>query len=159
METVVRVKIADYCVLQKTGKLITIGLGSCVGIACYDSKVKVAGLAHILLPESSHFSNTENLAKFANTAVPLLVAVMEKQGADITRIQAKIAGGSELFNYNTGQESVGSRNIVAVKKALATANIPLLAADVGGSVGRTMQICASEGTVSIKKVGQAEKRL
>lgn len=159
MEIVVRVKIAEYHVLQEIGRLITIGLGSCVGIACYDKDVKVAGLAHILLPESSNYSNRENLAKFADTAVPLLLANMEKQGADISRIQAKIAGGSELFNFSTRLDSVGSRNVAAVKKALAAANIPLLAADVGGSVGRTMQICANEGSVYIKKVGQDEKRL
>lgn len=159
MEIVVRVKIAECRVLQEHGNLITIGLGSCVGIACYDRKAKVAGLAHILLPESSNFSNRDNLAKFADTAVPLLVAQMEKLGADVGRIQAKIAGGSELFSYSAGLSSIGARNVAAVKKALAAASIPLLAVDVGGSVGRTMQICANEGAVWSKKVGQVERVL
>lgn len=159
MEKVVRVKIADYSVMREEGRLITIGLGSCVGIACYDKLTKIAGLAHILLPESINFSNRENLAKFADTAIPLLLADMEKLGASTGRIQAKIAGGSELFNYGPRADSVGSRNINAVKKALDAAKIPLLSADVGGSVGRTMHICVGEGTVWIKKVGGVETQL
>lgn len=159
METLVRVKIADCQVLRETGMLVTIGLGSCVGIACYDNKAKVAGLAHILLPDSNSFSNRENLAKFADTAIPLLLSQMVKLGARENRIQAKIAGGSELFSYGSNVASVGSRNVDAVRKALSAARIPLLAADVGGSVGRTMNLCAAEGTVTVKRVGQDGVRL
>jgi chemotaxis protein CheD len=158
MDTRVRVKIAEYQVLRESGTLVTIGLGSCVGIACYDRVTKVAGLAHILLPDSRNFTNRENLAKFADTAVPLMLADMVRLGASIGRIQAKIAGGSELFHY-TGIAGVGSRNIEAVKKVPAVARIPLLAADVGGTVGRTMQICVKRGYVSVKKVGHAENEL
>lgn len=158
METV-RVKIADYGVLKRSGLLITIGLGSCVGIALYDAEARAAGLAHILLSESILFPNRENLAKFADTAVPLLLAEMRRIGADKNRIRAKIAGGSELFKYKAGYDTVGARNIVAVKTALSEARIPILAADVGGCVGRTMQLCAESGQVLIKKVGQLQQEL
>lgn len=159
METVVRVKIADYAVLKEEGVLITIGLGSCIGIALYDHHTRVAGLAHILLSESSLFTNKDNLAKFADTAVPLLLGEMRKKGADKGRIRAKIAGGSELFLNQNGPQSVGARNIAAVKRALEFERIPLISADVGGKVGRTMQVYAGDGKVFITIVGQRQKEI
>ncbi len=157
--SLVRVRIADYGVLRETGLLVTIGLGSCVGIALYDAVAKVGGLSHILLAESADFTNRDSPAKFADTAIPLLVGEMEKVGAKCGRMKAKIAGGSQLFNYNNGAESIGSRNIHAVKKALASAGIPLVASDLGGRLGRTMQFNVADGRVLITKVGQAPVEL
>lgn len=154
-----RVKIADYGVLKENGLLMTIGLGSCVGIALYDQRAKVAGLAHILLSESSLFPKKSNLAKFADTAVPLLLYEMGKVGAAKSRITAKIAGGSELFQCNGVLKSVGARNIIATKKALNLEGIPLLSADVGGKVGRTMHFYADDGKVLITRVGQRQKEI
>ncbi len=159
MEKIVRVKIADYAVLKEKGMLITIGLGSCVGIALYDSPRKVAGLAHILLADSTQFSKRENLAKYADTAIPLLLEDMLRLGARKERVKAKIAGGSELFNFKSNKESVGARNIKAVKKNLALLNIPLLAADVEGKSGRTMKFFAEDGKVLIAHPGTKEKEL
>lgn len=155
----VRVRIADYGVLKEAGLLITIGLGSCVGIALYDPGIKVAGLSHILLADSTSFAKRDNPAKFADTAVPLLLYEMERAGANRKRIRAKIAGGSELFNYKNGSESIGSRNISAVKKALVSAGIPLMASDLGGTQGRTMQLNVADGLVLITRVGQKPMEL
>ncbi len=159
MEKIVRVKIADYAVLKEEGLLITIGLGSCIGIALYDASLKVAGLAHILLSDSTQFRKRENLAKYADTAIPLLLEEMLRLGVKRGRVKAKIAGGSELFNFKSDRESVGARNIKAVKKTLALINVPLLAADVGGKSGRTMKFFAGEGKVLIAHPGAKEKEL
>ncbi|UNC91779.1 chemotaxis protein CheD [Candidatus Contubernalis alkaliaceticus] len=159
MENVVRVKIADLAVLKKEGILVTIGLGSCVGIALYDPLVKVAGLSHIILSNSTLFSNRDNLAKFADTAVPLMLTEMIKLGARKERIRAKIAGGSELFKYKFNGESIGEKNIKAVIETLALVKIPLLSQDVGGNSGRTMKLLADSGQVLITKVGQKEVEL
>ncbi len=159
MEKIVRVKIADYAILKEEGLLITIGLGSCIGIALYDATLKVAGLAHILLSDSTQFSKRENLAKYADTAIPLLLEEMLKMGVKKGRVKAKIAGGSELFNFKSNRESVGARNIKAVKKTLALINIPLLAADVGGKTGRTMRVFPEECKVFIAHPGAKEKML
>ncbi len=81
MSEQIRVKIADYAVKKEEGMLITVGLGSCVGVALYDSFAKVAGLAHILLPDSALFKTPSNPAKFADTAIPLLLEQMISVGA------------------------------------------------------------------------------
>ncbi len=161
--TLHKVKIADLAVLKDEGVLITIGLGSCVGIALYDGIARVAGLAHVLLSDSSQFShkvNTDiNPAKFADTAIPNLIQLMEDQGAKKARLRAKIAGGGQLFSFNSNVIRVGDKNIGMVKKKLKEYSVPLLGENVGGNYGRTMKIEVETGMVYIYTVGREEIRL
>lgn len=159
MDTI-KVKIADLAVLKESGMIITVGLGSCVGIGLYDENCKVGGLAHILLSDSRQFQNKNsalNLAKFADTAIPALVEGMEKLGAKRSRFRAKIAGGSQLFKFNKdGTASVGEKNVTAVRKTLKDLNIPIIGEDVGGNHGRTMRLFVEDGKVTIATVGKGE---
>jgi len=158
----VKVKIADLAVHKGEGTLITIGLGSCVGIALYDEVAKVAGLAHVLLSDSKLFTNNKkehNPAKFADTALPLLVQQMEKEGCQKRRLVAKIAGGSKLFGKNSNLMGVGEKNIGMTKQTLGELGIPVLGEDVGGNHGRTMKIDVCTGEVTISTVGRGVKKL
>ncbi len=86
------VGMADLNVTRAPGILTTLGLGSCVGIALYDQAVKVAGLAHIMLPDSKLIQNNSNTAKFADTGVVELYEKMIKAGANKNSMVAKLAG-------------------------------------------------------------------
>lgn len=157
---IIKVKIADLAVKRVPGIIVTIGLGSCVGIALYDSANKIGGLAHILLADSTQFKNRDmllNRAKFADTAIPFLASEMKKLGAREQNLQAKIAGGSKLFPNKS--ISVGEKNIEAVIKTLNEMKIPILGRDVGGNYGRTMRLFIDTGTVLITTVGRGEKEL
>jgi chemotaxis protein CheD len=159
MNDFIRVKIADLAVSKNEGVIITVGLGSCVGIALYDPTVKTAGLAHILLADSTMFKNQSNPAKFADTAIPLLIEQMVKLGARPSRLQAKIAGGSQLFSFESSLISVGEKNICMVRIVLENLRIPVIGEDLGGSVGRTMKLFVPDGKVLISTVGTGEKQL
>ncbi len=161
METV-KVKIADLAVLRDRGILITVGLGSCVGIAIYDSSNRVGGLAHILLADSEQFKNKGNnfnQAKFANTAIPVMVKEIEKLGGKPGKSYAKIAGGSQLFDFQKAGISVGEKNIEAVRNTLKQLGIPVKGEDVGGNHGRTMRFFVDSGRVAISTVGKGEKEI
>ena len=75
----VKVGIADLNLVLAPGSIMTIGLGSCIGIALYDKSLKIAGLAHIMLPDSTQFKSPNNPMKFADLAIPILIEKMEKQ--------------------------------------------------------------------------------
>lgn len=49
----IKVGIADLKVAKAPNILRTAGLGSCVGVILYDVNKKIAGMAHIMLPDSS----------------------------------------------------------------------------------------------------------
>lgn len=77
----IKVGIADLNVGKNPDKIITVGLGSCIGIALYDGIKCIGGLSHIMLPDSTQFSKVTNPMKFADLAIPILVEKMEKLGA------------------------------------------------------------------------------
>ncbi|MDW7651007.1 MAG: chemotaxis protein CheD [Bacillota bacterium] len=159
MSDTIRVKIADLATKKDEGILITVGLGSCIGIALYDPVARTAGLAHILLSDSTMFRTHANPAKFADTAIPVLIGEMVAQGAKTSRLRAKIAGGSKLFSFEKSLLSVGEKNIQSVRDTLAGLRVPIIGEDVGGSVGRTMRLFVADGKVTVSTVGAGEREI
>ncbi|KAI3350305.1 chemotaxis protein CheD [Clostridium botulinum] len=153
--TEVKVGIADLNLVSSPGKIMTIGLGSCIGIALYDRRSKLAGLSHIMLPDSTQFKNVTNPMKFADLAIPLLIKKMEAKGCLKRNLIAKIAGGASMFSFSDKSMvgDIGKRNIQAVKKSLSEEKIQIIAEDVGGNKGRTMILDALDGKVTLKIVG------
>lgn len=133
-----------------TDELVALGLGSCIGLAIVDRTAGVAGLAHVVLPESH---GTGESGKFADTAVPELVARMKRAGAVGRRMEAAIAGGASMFEMS-GALDIGARNAQAVRDALSAARIRLVAAETGGNQGRTIRVAVGGGTVTVRSAGQ-----
>lgn len=152
----VKVGIADLNLVLPPGKIMTIGLGSCIGIAIYDKTKKIAGLAHIMLPNSTQFNNVTNPLKFADLAIPELIKKMESKGGRRVNFVAKIAGGASMFNFseNNVSSDIGKRNSEAVKEALAKEKIAIKGEHIGGKKGRTMIMDSKDGSVSVRIVGQ-----
>lgn len=143
--------------------LVCYGLGSCVGIALRDPVTGLCSLSHVVLPDST-FGQSANggPAKFADRAIPAALAAMKRLGAKMRTIEARIAGGAQMLKglgLLGDRLDVGSRNIEAVEAILAAHEIPLIAADVGGSHGRTMQLHADSGLVIISTVGFGTKTI
>ncbi len=151
----IKVGIADLNVAYSPDKLITVGLGSCIGIAIYDKEVGLGGLAHIMLPDSSQFNKVSNEMKFADLAIPILVKDMIKKGAKLKNMKAKIAGGASMFNFSDKSiiMDIGKRNGVAVKNALKILSIPIVGEDIGGNKGRTLIFETINGLLFIRTVG------
>ena len=156
VSTEIKVGIADLNIVLDPGAIMTIGLGSCIGIALYDAINKVAGLAHIMLPDSTQFKSNTNPMKFADLAIPMLIDKMEKQGCNKRNLTAKIAGGASMFNFSDKSiiSDIGKRNGEAVKKTLKDEAIRIIAEETGGNKGRTMILQANDGRVVLKVVGQ-----
>ncbi|RLL45338.1 chemotaxis protein CheD [Oceanobacillus piezotolerans] len=156
-KTVVKVGIADLNFVKAPNVIRTSGLGSCVGVVVYDDRKEVAGLSHVLLPDSSLARQKEfNLYKFADTAIPILVTKLLDQGARKFALRAKMAGGAQMFTSSNDMMRIGSRNILAVKEMLEHYQIPIVASDVGGNVGRTIEFDPETSRLKIKKVNKEE---
>ncbi|MDS0298525.1 chemotaxis protein CheD [Halogeometricum sp. S1BR25-6] len=151
-----KVGIADYAVASDDATLTTSGLGSCVGIAVYDPESAVAGLAHAMLP-SADGSDTE--AKYVDTVVPALVRAMVEAGAEPRRMWAKLAGGSTMFEFSSADGSIGDRNVAAAREALACQGIRVVAEDVGGDHGRSLELAASTGAFRVRSAHVGETTL
>ena len=79
-------------------------------------------------------------------------------GANPTRLRAKIAGGAQMFAAmsNSSIANIGDRNVSAVKQWLAMLRIPIVAEDTGKDYGRTLFFDAATGTMRIKSAKLGE---
>ncbi|BDU50130.1 chemotaxis protein CheD [Haliovirga abyssi] len=157
MTDTIKVGMADYKVGENPSKIITLGLGSCVGITIYDKGKKIGGMAHIMLPKNT---NPEKRSlKFADVAIEEMIEELLKKGSRLSGLEAKIAGGSQMFAFSSSDEkkSIGYRNAVAVKQILKELKINLIAEDTGGKFGRTIELDLSTGELKIKTIGHGEK--
>lgn len=161
MGTLIRVGMADMNICVAPDGITTLGLGSCVGIVLYDSVTKTAGLAHIMLPDSTQIRCNENVAKFADTGIEELIVRLGKRGVPQSRLVAKIAGGAQMFALSSENSMlcVGKRNVEATKNKLNSLGIKILAEDTGNSYGRTIEFYPETGELFIKTVGKEPKIL
>ncbi|NLM07194.1 MAG: chemotaxis protein CheD [Tissierellia bacterium] len=159
--TTLKIGMADLKVSKAPDLLTTLGLGSCVGITLYDKQTKVVGMAHIMLPSSKEIKNNDNKAKFADTGIEELLNQMIKAGANKSNLVAKIAGGSQMFNFNTNNDTlkVGERNVIATKEKLKEVGIKIIAEDTGGDFGRTIVIDSEDGSLQVRTIGHGEKTI
>ncbi len=161
MDETIRVGVADLNVANHPTKLISLGLGSCVGVALYEKNKKIAGLAHFMLPSSAQVKNNSNEAKFADTAIIKLFDEMVKLGARKEAVVAKLAGGSQMFALaqSTDILRIGYRNVIAAREKLSELGIPIVAEDVGGNFGRTIELNSEDGKLMIKTLGHGVKHI
>ncbi len=153
--------MGEYRVVRNPETLVTLGLGSCIGLILYDPRSGVAGMAHIMLPRATSPEKArEKPGKFAETAVPHLLEEVLRMGARQSDIRAKLAGGARMFNLKTSGTSkpsflaVGDQNIKATETMLQTLAIPVEAKDLGGTKGRSVKFLTRTWQLEIKTLGQ-----
>ena len=147
------VRIAHLAVSRGAGRLMAVGLGSCVAITLYDPKHRVGGLAHVLLPDPSVARDATNPARFASEAVPLLVEAMRAQGGQAPYI-VRLAGGAALFGTMLGTSAgqMGERNVKAARAALERAGLRITAEETGGDAGRSVTLDVATGELTVRGV-------
>jgi chemotaxis protein CheD len=154
----IAVRMGELAVSAKAGEvLMSIGLGSCIGLALVDQRRGIAGLAHVMLPEA--IGDGGPVGKFADLAVPELVAQTTALGTSRPMLKAVLVGGAHMFSLgSSGTLDIGVRNAAAVREALAKERITVVAAETGGSKGRTIRVFPG-GAVLSKEAGGADKEL
>lgn len=143
--------MGEFAVAQASGVLRTL-LGSCLGVALYDRRLRVAALGHIVLPNSQ--GKTAPAGKFADTALPRMIECMQELAlAERLKLHAKIAGGANMFAAADARNLIGVQNIEAVECILDQLRIPIVGRHCGGEQGRRMMLDAATGVVTIDVVG------
>jgi chemotaxis protein CheD len=153
--------VADMAVTNRVEEvLVTYSLGSCIAVVIYDPVVKVGGMLHYMLPESSLDAQKarEIPAMFADTGIPTLFKQSYGMGARKHNITVKVIGGAQILDQK-GVFNIGKRNYLAVRKIFWKNNVIITAEHVGGSVNRTVRLEMDNGKVSVKISGAAEIEL
>ncbi len=160
----IKVGMADWKLARSQDILVTFGLGSCVGLGLRDEKTKTAAMAHIMLPDSKQlrFRQDTNPAKFADTALRLMLENFARLGIAKQQLQAKIVGGANMFIIAgtiavEGNLKVGQRNVMAVKEQLEQTGIPVVGEDTGGNAGRSVEFFAESGIMRVRTALAGER--
>lgn len=158
-DKVIKVSLAEVKTAEKPHILATPCIGSCVAIMLYDELKGIGSMAHIMLPDIKLSKARKNRAKFANTAVEIMLEEMLALGAARHRIKAKIAGGADMFPSvnRTGSIHIGKRNITAVKEELRSKKVRLVAEDTEGEHARSVEFFLEKGLVMIKSLLHGNK--
>lgn len=155
------VGISDVKVSNKEGDcLVTYALGSCIAVAVYDPRVKVGGLLHYMLPDSTLDSEKarEHPGMFADTGIPLLFKSCYKFGAEKRRMIIKVAGGARIMD-DTNYFRIGQKNLTALRKIFWKNSVLIDAEDIGENFNRTVRLEISTGRFLVKGFGGAVKEL
>jgi len=146
--------VGEHFVSSKDVLIETV-LGSCIAVCLRDPLAKVAGMNHFLLPgdggDSAHQSG-----RYGVHAMALLIKDMLAQGANISRMEAKVFGGGNINCQTITRLKIGDQNTRFIMDFLSAKGIQVVAQDVGDEVGRRIVFFTGSGQVKVRRLDKAE---
>lgn len=153
------VRMGELAVSSSQGDiLVALGLGSCIGLVLIDRAKSIAGLAHVMLPDSSSSPSAARL-KFADHAVPELIRKVVALGSSPIHLQAFLVGGAKMFSFGGSSLDVGARNEEATLAQLEKHRIRVAGKVTAGTTGRTVRVHVDGCRVFCKAAGGVEEEL
>lgn len=160
-EKIIEVNMAAMEISQAPARLITRGLGSCLGITIHDAVKKIGSMAHPMLPDIEKARIKSNPSRFVNSAIKAMLEELEKKGCIRNQLVAKLFGGAHMFGFITSDSilNVGQKNIEMAQAIFNELDIKIIAQEIGGSFGRTIELNVDTGKVIVKTVSWGEKEV
>jgi chemotaxis protein CheD len=146
----VKVLPGEYYVSHEDLVVMTV-LGSCIAACLWDSRMRVGGMNHFMLPEGDSLDVS---GRYGSYAMELLINEMLKLGARRETMQAKIFGGAQVMHSFTTM-NVGERNTQFVVNYLHTERIPVVSEDVLDIYPRKVCFFPVTGKAMVKRLAHA----
>ncbi|MCS7301657.1 MAG: chemotaxis protein CheD [Fimbriimonadales bacterium] len=147
--------MGEIVLARGAGVLGCIGLGSCVGTLLFDPRTQAAALAHVMLPEAHEQDASTLPGKYATTAVPALLRMLDTPPAFAARLKAILIGGGELFQNRSRALRIGERNVETLYRLLRELRIGIIFEHTRGSTGRSFEFDVATGLIRVRAVGTA----
>lgn len=150
----VKVLPGEYFVSSDDIMIMTV-LGSCISACLWDTRSKVGGMNHFMLPDGK---GMEGLGRYGSYAMELLINRMFILGARRETMQAKVFGGAQVM---AGLEStnVGKLNTNFVFEYLSTERIPVVSQDVLDIHPRKVCFFPFTGKALVKRLAHAHPEM
>jgi chemotaxis protein CheD len=133
----------------------TRSLGSCIGIVLWDPGKGCGGMLHALLPDSkvSPARAARKPGQFVDTAIPALLSQLERLGASLPALIAKVVGGASVAGAG-GVFDIGRANCDRAIAELTARRIPILASSTGGNASKAVSFEVGSGKVTVSILGK-----
>ncbi len=145
----VKVLPGEYFVSDEDLLIMTV-LGSCIAACIWDSRLRIGGMNHFMLPEGG----TDTSGRYGSYAMELLINELIKRGSSREYMQAKVFGGGAVISGMTSM-NVGERNTQFVLDYLATERIPVVSKDVMDIYPRKVVFFPVTGKAMVKRLAHA----
>jgi len=148
-------------VLSEEPLIVTTLLGSCVAVTMFSPRHRMGAICHALLPSCrkdlpcSH--GQSDSGKYVECAIQLMLERFAVHGVAKSEIEAKLFGGSDMFDTSEGRTaSVGRQNLEMALRLLEDQPVRLVTQDLGGKRGRKIIFHTHTGEVFLKRLRKAE---
>lgn len=163
----VNIMPGEHCVSWSAVEMITV-LGSCVSACIWDSRLKIGGMNHFMLPDHPKVSKeAEEQGKplrYGTYAMERLINDLSVMGSKREHMVAKVFGGANMTHALNGH-NIGQRNAEFVIEFLEKEGIRVESADLLGAHSRRLIFYSNTGVAYVRKmvavdevVRQQEKR-
>jgi chemotaxis protein CheD len=148
----------DYYVATD-GELIGTVLGSCVSACVRDSRLRLGGMNHFMLPVDRSDGNgawrsaTSASTRFGNVAMERLINEILKRGGRREDLEVKLVGGGKVLDALT---DVGARNILFVKQYVLAEGFRVVGEDLGDLYPRKVLYDPSTGSAQVKRLPRSD---
>lgn len=136
-----------YC--SAVASRVTTILGSCVAVCLWDTRLRLGGINHYLLPYRNGVSAS---LRFGDSAIEFLLEAMLRLGGQPASLQAKVFGGAAVLGMATGGDPVGDQNVRLAVATLCRHRIPIVAQRTGGRTGMLIRLLTHTGEVTTRRV-------
>jgi chemotaxis protein CheD len=144
--------------ISTDASLVSTVLGSCVSVTLFCPRLRVGAISHGLLPTCREKGDCDGAClqgfKFVDCSIHHMLEEFRKLGVSSAEIEAKVFGGSDMFDLAGGSEriSVGNQNVSAAMRIIELEGLRLVARDVGGTQGRKLLFYTHTGEVFLKRL-------
>jgi chemotaxis protein CheD len=146
----VKVLPGEYFVSNENLVIMTV-LGSCIAACLWDSRMRIGGMNHFMLPDGDSLDVS---GRYGSYAMELLINEMFKLGARRETMQAKIFGGAQVM-HNFTTMNVGERNTDFVINYLRAERIPVISEDVLDIYPRKVCYFPVTGKAMVKRLAHS----
>jgi chemotaxis protein CheD len=139
--------------------VVTTLLGSCVAVTMFSHRLRLGAICHALLPSCrrEQSCSQQESGKYVECAIAHMMAQLSHRGVLNSEIEAKLFGGSDMFETIDGSRlSVGRQNLEKALSVLEQASVKVLTQDLGGPRGRKIIFHTSTGEVFLKRLRKTE---
>ena len=156
MKSIIDVNTGEVQVSDRGDILRSLAIGSCIVVAAYDSKKRVAGMAHIMLPGRAPKKELQK-NKYAVNAIANMLEMMAKAGSRSKDIEACLVGAGNVLQKP--DETICKDNIQSVIRSLIHEGVTIVGSVLGGTKRKGISLDAEAGKITYSEGDSKEKFL
>jgi len=148
--------------VTRHGEMVTTVLGSCVSACVRDSRLKIGGMNHFMLPldgsqgTSAWGAAASAATRYGNVAMERLINDILKLGGRREDLELKLVGGGRVLAEMT--TDIGARNISFVRDYVRDEGFKVLGEDLGDVFARKVVYFPDSGRIRVRKLNAQSDR-